>query len=141
MRVCVLACVRACVRACVSIYLSVCLTDCLSLASDSSETIEIIVINLGMVTDSDMVVRHVFIILTLTFIQGHIYLSHKNHTCSIISETVQAIRISFAAKIIQLKGYIICSQSEDLALRSRSKVRLKLDKCVTCTIIAISRTV
>ena len=54
---------------------------------------------------------------------------------SIISETFQAIPITFAVKIvrlkgdiIRLKGYIIFSQSDDLALHSRSQLRLKLDK-------------
>ena len=48
----------------------VCLSVCVSLASDSLETIEVIIINLGMVTASDMVMHHVLIILTLAFIQG-----------------------------------------------------------------------
>ena len=51
-----------------SVHVSV----CVSLASDSSETIEFIIIKLGMVTASDIVMHHVLIILTLTFIQGHI---------------------------------------------------------------------
>ena len=54
---------EAIVCVCMSIFL------CVSLASDSWETIE--VIKLGMVTASDMVMHRVFIILTLTFIQGH----------------------------------------------------------------------
>ena len=57
------------------------------------------------------------------------------------SETVQAIPITFAVKIVQLKVDIIFSQSDDLALHSKSQLRLKLDKFATCTIIAISRTV
>ena len=51
--------------------MSVCLSVCISLASDSSETVEVIIIKLGMATASDMVTHHVLIILTLTFIQGH----------------------------------------------------------------------
>ena len=46
-RACVRARIRACVRACVSICLSVCLSVCLSLASDSSETTEVIIIKPG----------------------------------------------------------------------------------------------
>ena len=44
-------------------------------------------------------------------------------------------------KIVRLKVWISFSQSDDLAIHSRSQVRLKLDKCLTCTITAISRTV
>ena len=42
---------------------------CVSLTSDFSETVEVIIIKLGMVTasESDMLMHHVFIILTLTF--------------------------------------------------------------------------
>ena len=43
---CVCVCARACVRACVCVRASV----CVSLASDSSETIEVIIIKLGTVT-------------------------------------------------------------------------------------------
>ena len=50
------------------VCLSVCLSVCASLASDSSESIEVIIIKLGLVTASDMVMHYVFIILTLTFI-------------------------------------------------------------------------
>ena len=62
--------------------LSVCLSVCLcvmSLASDSSETIEvIIIIKLGMVTASHRIImHHVLIILKLTFIQGHTDLNHE----------------------------------------------------------------
>ena len=71
-----------------------------SFASDSSETI-VVIIKLGTITASDMLMQHVFIILTLTFIQGHIfYIYHENHKCLIISETVQAIPISYAVKIV-----------------------------------------
>ena len=60
---------------------------------------------------------------------------------SIISKTVQAMPIAFAVKIVQLKFYIIFSQFDDLALHPRSLLCLKLDNCLTCAIIAISRTV
>ena len=74
----------------------VCLSVCASLESDSSETIEVIIIKLGTVTASDMVRHHVLIILTSTFIQGYTDLNHENNICSIISETVQAMPIKFA---------------------------------------------
>ena len=56
---------------CVGVCLSVCLTVCVSLASDSLETIEVIIIKHGTVTASDMRMHHMLIMLTLTFIQGH----------------------------------------------------------------------
>ena len=68
---------------------------CVSLASDSSETIEVIIITLGMVTAPDMRMHRTLIILTLTVIQGHTDLDHENK-CSVISETVQAMPIKFA---------------------------------------------
>ena len=100
---------------------------CVSIASDSSETIEVSITKLGMVTASDMAIYHVFILLNLTLIQGHIDLNHENHTFWIISDTVQAIHIKFAVNIIRLKRYILFSQPDDLSLRSRSQVRFKHD--------------
>ena len=52
---------------------------CVSLASDSSETVEVIIIKLGTVTASDMGTHHVFIILTLTLNPGHTNLDHDNN--------------------------------------------------------------
>ena len=92
-------------------------------------------------TASDMGMHRVLIILTLTFIQGHTYLNHENNKYSIISETVEAIPIKFAEKIVRLKVNINLSQSDDLAIPSRSQLRLKLDKCLTFTLIAIYGTV
>ena len=86
-----------------SVCLCVCLCLCVSLASDSSETIEVIITKLSMVTASDMVMHHVLIILTLTFIQGRTDLNHENNKCPVISESVQAIPITFAVNIVQLK--------------------------------------
>ena len=43
----------------------------MSIASDSSETIKVIIIKLGTIIASDMRMHHMLIILTLTFIQGH----------------------------------------------------------------------
>ena len=57
--------------------LSLCVCVCVSLASDSSETIEVIIIKLGMVTASDMKMHH----MILTFIQGHTDLNHENNKC------------------------------------------------------------
>ena len=78
-----------------------CVCVCVSLASDSSETIEVIIIKRGTVTASGMRMHHVLIILTLTFIQGHTDLNHENNKCSIISDAVQAMTIQFAVKINQ----------------------------------------
>ena len=82
--VCVRACVCACVRACLYVNVSVCV--CVSLASDSSETIEvIIIIKLGTVTASDMVMHHVLMILTLAFIQGHTELNDEHNKGQILT--------------------------------------------------------
>ena len=48
--------------------------------------------------------------------------------CSIISESDQAMPITFAVKTVRLKINIICSQSDELDLHSRSQLRLKVDK-------------
>ena len=87
----------------------VCLSVCLSLASDSTETVVVVIIKFGTVTASDKRMHHAFIILITD-------LDHENDKYSFISETVQAIPIKFAVKIVQLKVYIIFSQSNDLAL-------------------------
>ena len=65
------------------ILVSVCvclLSVCVSLASDSSEAIKVIIVKLGMVTASDMIMHHMLllIIFTLTCIQGHISYSKKS---------------------------------------------------------------
>ena len=73
------------------------LSVCVSLASDFSEIIEVVivcpsqaipqkllvVIKLGTVTALDRIYR-VLMILTLTFIHGHTNLNHENNKCSII---------------------------------------------------------
>ena len=64
---------------------------CVSLASESSETVEVIIVNLGTVIASDMIMHHVLIVLTLTFIQGLTDLNHENNKYLIVSETIQAI--------------------------------------------------
>ena len=81
----------------------------MSIASDSLETIGVI-IKLGTVTGgSNMRTHHVLITLTFTFIQGHIDLNHEDNKCSIMSETFQAKHIKFAVKIAQLKDDITCA--------------------------------
>ena len=42
---------------------------------------------------------------------------------------IQTIPIKFTVKIVRLKVYLIFSQSDDLALYSRSQQRLNRDKC------------
>ena len=86
--------------------ISVCLSVCLSLARDSSENIKVVIINLGTVIGSGMLMHHVLIISTLTFIQGHTYLNHETNQCLIISETNKAMLITFAVKIVRLKLYM-----------------------------------
>ena len=58
---------------------------CVSLASDSLETVEVIIVKLSMVTASDMRTQNLLILLTMTFIQGHTNQNHKNNICMIIS--------------------------------------------------------
>ena len=79
---------------------------CVSLVTNALETIEVIIIKLGMVTAPDMRMHHVLMILTMTFIQGHTDLNHENNKCSIISETFQAMPIMCTVKIVQLKVYL-----------------------------------
>ena len=89
-----------------SLCMCVCVCVCESLASHSSETIEVVIIKFGTVTTSKMLMRRVFIILTSTFIQGHTDLNHENNNCLNISETIQAMPINFAVKIVRLKVYM-----------------------------------
>ena len=87
-----------------------------------------------MVTTSDMLVHHVFIILTLTSIQGHTYLNHENNKYLIISNNIQAKPITFAAKIVRLKVYMIIASPTTLTLIQGHKCVLKLDYFLTCNI-------
>ena len=96
-RVCKLACVCACVRVCV----------CLCVASHISETCEAIAITFDTVTASVTRRHHVLIILTLTFIREQTDLNHESNKCSNISNTFQAMAITFAVKIVRLNVYII----------------------------------
>ena len=114
-RVCMRALVRACVRACVSV------------ASHISAASETIGIKFDTVTASVTRIHHMLIILTLNECDAD--LNHENNTCSIISETVQGMPITFAVKIVRPKAYRIFSQSDDLNLHSRSQLCLRLEKC------------
>ena len=124
-------CLSVCLYVCLSVCLSVCV--CVSLAIDSSESTEVIIIRLGTVTASDVLMHHVLIILTLTFIQDHTYLNHENNNCLIIKKpnNIQAMTI----KLIRLKvyNYDHC-QSDDLDLHSRTQVRLIPCYFLTCNI-------
>ena len=100
--VCLSVCVCVCMRTCVSVCMCVYLSECLSLASDSSETINDIIINHSRVTASEVRTHHVLVILTLSFVQDHRDLNHKNNKSFIISETIQAMLIKFAVKIVRL---------------------------------------
>ena len=99
----------------VHVCLYVCVL-CVSLTSDFSETMDVIIIKLGTVTAPLMLVHQMLIMLTLTFIV-HTDLNHENNKCF----------------INYFRNYC---QSDDLNLRSRSQVRLKFDYCSTCNISA-----
>ena len=104
---------------------TVCLSVCVSLANDSSETINVIIIKFGTVTASDMQMHHVLIVLSFTFIQGHTELNHENTKSWIISETVQAMP-KFAVKTVRLN---VC-----LAIASpMTSTFIQGDKCVSLT--------
>ena len=52
---------------------------CLYFASDSADTVEVIIIQLSTVTGSDMIMYHVLIISTWTCIKGHTDRTHENN--------------------------------------------------------------
>ena len=101
----------------------------MSVESDFSETVEVDIVKLGMVTASDMRMHHVLITLTLTFIQGHTDLNHKSTTCLIISETVQAMPIKFAVKIVRLKVYMAIASPMTLKFIQGHKCVSNLSTC------------
>ena len=86
-----------------------------------------------------MVMYHVLIMLTLTFIQSLTNLNHKNNKCYFRNCSINPHQI--CSEESPTKGVYNHVQFDDLALQSRSQLRLNLDKCLTCTIIAIYRTV
>ena len=95
----------------VSVYVSV-----PRIASDSSESIEVTIIQHDTVTATYIRVHHVSICFTLTFVQGHTYLNHENNKGSITSETVQARPIKFPVKIVRIKVYIILASPMTLTV-------------------------
>ena len=50
--------------------------------------------------------HRMLIILTLTFIEGHTYLNHEHNKCLNILETIQAMPIEFAVKVVRLKVHM-----------------------------------
>ena len=99
--------------------------------------LKVIIVKLGTVTASDVIMHHMLIIITLTFIQGHTDLNHENNKGLIISEIIiiQAMHIKFAVKIASLtKGINDRCQSDDLDPHSWSQVHLILDYLLTCNI-------
>ena len=78
---------------CLALIMCVCVSVCLCVCSSQAipRKFEVIIINIGTVTASDMKLHHMLMILTLTFVHHHTDLNHENNKCSIVSETVQAI--------------------------------------------------
>ena len=105
---------------------------CVPLASDSSETVEVIIVKLGTVSASDMRMHRVLVIVTLTFIQGHTDQNHENK-CLIISKTTQAMPIKFAVKIVQLKVYLAIASPMTLTFIHSHKC-VSNDCFLTCSI-------
>ena len=135
-----------CVCVCVSVFLCVCVSVRLSVPCSCKRFLGNYLGHHHQTWHGDYLrheMNHVFIILTLTFIQlqGRTNLNHENNKCSIISETVRGMPINFAVKVVRQKVYIILYQSDGLALHSRSPLCLKRDNYLNCTIIAISRTI
>ena len=106
---------------------------CVFLASDSSETVEVIIVKLGMVAASVLRMHHVLIILT--FIQGHTYRIHENNKCLIISETIQGMPIKFALQIVLLKVYMTIASPLTLTfIQGHKCVSDKVNYFLTCNI-------
>ena len=103
---------------------------CLSVTSHISETSWAIAIRFDTVTVSVTRMHHVFIILTLIFIQGHTDLNHENNKCLIISSNAHQV----CCEHRPTKGLYDQCQSDDLDLHSRSLVRLKLNYLI-CNIL------
>ena len=90
---------------CVGVGVGVCVCVYVSLASDSSDTIEVIIIKLCTASASAILMHHVLIILTLTFSEDHTDFNLENNKYVIISESIPAMPIKFAVKIVRLKVY------------------------------------
>ena len=75
-----------------------------------------------------MIIHHVLITLALTFIQGHTDLNHENTLNLMIFETVTAMTIKFAVKIVvRLKVYIIFARPMTLTFNLGHNYVLLLD--------------
>ena len=110
---------------------SVCL--CVFLASDSWETIRVIIVNLGTVIASDMRLYRVLIVLTLTFIQGLTDRNHENNMFYYFKyHSNNAHHV--CCEDSPAKGLYDRCQPDDPALHLRSHVHLKRDYFLTCTI-------
>ena len=118
---CVCVCVCVCARVCVCMRACVCVCVCVSVAGYSSESVEVIIRTLGMVTATDMRMQHVLIV-TLIFIHRHTYLYHESNYRSYLLETLQALSITFAVKMIGPNVYTLFSQSDDLDLLTMSQL-------------------
>ena len=84
----------------------VCVRVCVSLANDSSETVDVIIVKLVTLTVASNVRMnhvHVLIIWILTLIQGHTDRDIGNSECLITPETTQAMLVKFAVKIVRLE--------------------------------------
>ena len=73
---------------------------------------------------SNIVMHHVLIMLTLTFIQSHTDLNHENNKSLIISETIEVLPIKFAVKIVRLKVYMVIASLMTLTF-------IQVHKCVS----------
>ena len=73
---------------------------CVSLANDSSETVVVIIVTVSDHGHASVRVNYIDLDL-----QGH---TNRNHEYTLtISETLQAMPIKFAVKIVRLKVYLI----------------------------------
>ena len=118
-----------------------CLCVYSSFSSHISETSEAIAIKFDTVTVSVTGMHHVLIMLTLSFITGHTYLNHGNNNCTIILETVQAMRIMLDVKIVSMKvgrQLLFNAQSTILVISGRISMKVQfiglktdyIDRCV-----------
>ena len=96
----------------------------MSVASDSSETVKVI-IKLGAVPASDMVMHHVLIILTVTFLQGH---TDLNHEANLMLDYVRNCSCNVHQVSCENSPRENLCQSDDPDLHSRSQLHLELDK-------------
>ena len=107
---------------------------CVYFASDSSETVEVIIVKLGMVDASDMIMHHVLSILTLTFIQGHTDLNRENNKCFDCFRSHLSNAHQICCEDSPTKGLCNLCQYDDLDLHVRLHMRLKLFYILTCNI-------